>query len=344
MGYKLRPRNKSTWPARIARGVKAAAGVYKAYKTTQKRRYRGAGSRTKLQRRMPGQSGLIQSGSNGITTSRCKLSTKTFPFMKQLFREHPTGVSRKINTRRVDWAPGAQGVFVYTIGNRSSIEEIYTASGASSTIGGTTNSVALKGYSSKLTFTNQSNANTLVTIYDVEYKKDTRAGEDNETSIDAWNHGMYVNTVYAGSAAQASTRIGTTPFISQDFCRNFKVTKVTKVYMELGKSHVHYFASNRARKLTDRMLDLSGSYPVGYRGLTHDFLVVCQGMPVNDGTDKSLIAMGSGGLSVVIEETFNWVQAAPSEKKTYLYDNQGAIATEKLMNEATGEVDVYEDA
>lgn len=228
--------------------------------------------------------------------------------------------------------------------NQNVLGGMFSSLGLNNT-GGSTAKMAIKNYSASVKITNQSNANMCVWIYDVEHRRDVVYGADSITPLSAWQQGLSSSAAGTGSTTTTVNTVGITPFQSPDFCRNYRVVKVTKIYLALGKAHSHTLILNRPKIVNGRMLDNSGAQTGAYRGITHDMLFVFQGLPVNDGTTNSLIALGSGAVDMVIQHkvTWNYVDLG-GEKRYYTDDNQGTITTEKFMNEETGAADTYEEA
>lgn len=336
-------RNRRRLPVRaFSQAWKAGQIAGRYYKRwARKTNYRSAKKRRTTSRVG---SGVIQAGVNGVSFSRAYLKSKMYKQARSILSGGPLKISRVIETARKEWDAGAQGVQTLSFLDAESIGKLFTSVGYSAVGVGSFN-IVLKSLHAKISITNQANANCQMFIYDVEHRHDSVGGSDDVTPEGAWSNGLGQVTLGTGSDSRSINAVGVTPFQSPDFCRGYRVTKVTKVYMELGKSHVHNITINRPRVLNTRMLDDSGAQTTAFKGITHSVLIVARGLPVNDGTTDTLIAMGSGALDIVTEEKMVWnFNTGSNSQRYYLDDNQGTITTEKVMNEQSGAADTYEEA
>lgn len=305
------------------------------------KKWRRGGKSRSRSRAAPRRSGVMQAGVNGVSFSSCKLRSKMYPSARAVLKGGPLSVSRVIETARKEWDAGAQGIQTFSFLDAESIGKLFTSVGYSA-VGVGSKNLVVKSLHVKISITNQANANCQFFIYDVEHRRDTVGGSDAATPEDAWTNGLGQVTTGTGSDGKAITAVGVTPYQSPDFCRIYKVIKVTKVYMELGKSHVHNLTINRPRVLNTRILDDSGAQTTAFKGITHSCLIVARGLPANDSVDDTLIAMGSGALSIVTEEKMTWgYNSGNNSQRYYLDDNQGIVTIEKVMNEQTGAAATY---
>lgn len=325
----------------------AMAGMYGARQlgktyTAWRNKYKGRGSRIRTRRRGP-KNGLVTAGTAGISHSSCSVKGKQASYYRIATRGLRSNTTRVVNTTRVEWNAGAQAANAYTFLDYNRISNLFVAHGFS-TVGASTVRMWLKSSRISFNLTNVSNANCFVTIYDVVSKGDAVSGADVETPLTAWTTGLGTQASGTGSDTRTAYSIGVTPFSSPDFCRGWKVRKVTKIYLELGKSHIHNVYINAPRLFNARKLDNSGAQLSAYRNLTHSCLVVCTGMPVNDQTTDTLIAMGSGALNVVTTDTITYYYDDAAAAYQWYDDNQGTITTEKFVNMESGAVDAYAEA
>lgn len=278
----------------------------------------------------------IHAGTAGISSSGCKAYNKLYPSVRTILRSAQLSTYKIVDTARVEWDAGTQAVRSKEAGLIADIALLFANIGASGT-GQDTTRMVIKSFKFKTAITNQSNANCMLTLYDVEYRRDSYNG-DFVAPDTAWNLGMVREET--GGDLPGYKNVGATPFMSGDFCRLYKVVKVTKVYLDPGKSHIHYYKKIANKMCNNGMCD--DSQPtIGVRGFSHGTMVVAQGMPVNDGTTDTLIAYGSGAIDIVTEKEYE--QCYPQYGlKRYFYDNnQGTITTEKIINDETNAADTY---
>lgn len=323
----------------------AKAASYAGYKYVKKYGGRGARSRTKTRTKRQG-SGIIQQGTSGVSNSYYSMKrAKMYKKVRDILKSSPLKINRRVDTTRVEWDAGSQSNNAFDFMDYNRLSQLYSSIGLS-TVGATTASLVMKDASIRLCLTNQSNANCYVCLYDIEYRKDVVSGSDSSTPLSSWVNGLAVVPTGTGSEVSSTGTfdVGTTPFQSPDFCRKYKVVRVTKVYLELGKSHIHHVFIKRPRMLNGRMFDNSGAQTLGYGGISHSLLMVCRGMPVNDATTDTNIAFGSGALDVITEEKISWNYDSDNTPQYFFDDNQEAISSEKFMNEQEGVADTYEEA
>lgn len=249
--------------------------------------------------------------------------------MRTILRAQQLSTWKVVDTTRIEWDAGAQVVNNFAVGSYTDIQGMFSAIGASAT-GQDTTRMVVKSAKHKLSFTNQSNANACVTLYDIEFKRDTYIGSDFVTPLTAWSTGV-ARTEESGDSP-SELNVGTTPYQSSDFCRTYRVTKVTKIYLDPGKSHMHYISIAANKLLNNGMTD-SSQQQAYWRGFSHACLMVCQGLPVNDATTDTLIAMGSGAIDVVEERTYEQCYPQYGLKRYYFDNNQGTITSEKIIND-----------
>lgn len=328
-----------------SRAVRYGRSLYGRYKSRGRRvvgrrvgnkfKFRGFGSRTGTMRKR--KSNIIKSGTAGISGSGCKDYRKCYPSCRTILRASQLSTYKITDTARVEWDAGAQSVTGYSVGRCDDVGLLFVNIGASAT-GQSTTRMVVKCMKMRLTFTNQSNANAMVTLYDIEYRHDTYANMDAVSPVSAWGSG--IQREEEGGDSPGYANVGATPFQSSDFCRYYRVRKVTKVYLDPGKSHVHSYTKMAYKMLNNGLNDDSVNM-YGIRGFTHEVVMVCQGMPVNDGTTDTLIAYGSGAVDVVVDKTYEQCWPQYGLRRYYYDNNQGTITTEKIINDETNAPDTY---
>jgi len=308
-----------------------------------KRRFAGSKSGYK-RRRYTKTGGAIQSGVNGVSFSSFARRGKMYPSQSRLIRDGIMKVNTIIDTARKEWNTKQQGVWTDTFMSASSIGTLFSSVSLSD-VGVGNSRIVVKSHMARICFTNQSNANVVMTIYDIDQRRDVASTTDDATPESAWTTGLAQQALGTGSDAFTINNTGVTPFQSQDFCYSYRVRRVTKVYMELGKSHVHSVYNMCPKTLNTRMLDTSGVQTIGFKNITTSVMVVFTGMPVNDETTVTNIAMGSGAVDIVVQEKITWNYSSQDMQGRFYYDdNQANITTEFLMNEEKGDPDAYTEA
>lgn len=280
---------------------------------------------------------VVKSGVAGISSSGCKSRNKLYPSVRTILRAAQLSTYKILDTARVEWDAGSQTTNQPSAGLAVDVGLLFANIGASAT-GQDTTRMVVKNYRLKTSITNQSNANCMITLYDIEYKSDTFANVDWVTPLGAWTTGLARQET--GGDSPGITNVGSTPFQSSDFCRHYKVVKVTKLYLDPGKSHMHYY-NKRCNKMLNNGINDDTVQQYGIRGFSHSQLLVCQGMPVNDGTTDTNIAFGSGAVDVITEKVYEQCYPQYGLKRYYFDNNQGTITTEKIINDETNAADTY---
>jgi len=301
-----------------------------------KHRGRKGRSRSKSRSRSrPGRQ--VQVGTGGISASYAKTHKKLYPSTRAILKTAQLSVYKIVDTARIEWDAGSQVVNSFFIGSVGDVSGMFSNIGASAT-GQDTTRMVVKSMIHKITITNQSNANAVITLYNVGWRQDTYNG-DFASPLLAWQTGIAREEESGDSPSELN--VGSTPFESSDFCRVYKVLKVTKLYLDPGKSHVHTSRHMCNKMLNNGMTDGTTSQIVGFNRFTQGVMTVCQGMPINDGTTDTLIAYGSGAVDVIEERKYEQAYPQYGLKRYYYDNNQGAITTEKIMNDETNSGTTY---
>ncbi|AJP36462.1 putative capsid protein [Avon-Heathcote Estuary associated circular virus 25] len=291
----------------------------------------------KKQRRSIGNK--IISASNGIGYSNFRENRKCYPNVRNMLKAGTLSVYKYVDTKRLEWDAGSQGVLnVATTFGVQQIQNVMNNIGASAN-GDDTTRMVVKGVTGSVNISNMSNANVLITLYDVVARTDSNTSSAWANPLNAWGNGLE-DSEEGGSVAAGRNNIGATPFQSVMFCRKYRVMKVTKIYMEAGRSHIHYIKRNMNSVLNNSIMETNET---NLANKTHYCFAVARGFPVNDATTDTNIALGSGALDFVFTETYQQVWPQYALKRYYYNDQQQAITSEKLMNAETGEGDVYEE-
>lgn len=192
----------------------------------------------------------------------------------------------------------------------------------------------ITGVQAELMLTNQDSGNSRVTLYDMVSRRDTQESD----IIDQWNDGLANNSGTTGNT-RTHRNLGVTPYQSQELCGKWKILKKTVIQMSAGQSHVH-----RVRHKLNTMINnsLIGDYNYVH-GISFVTLIVVHGMPYNDETTQTAVAVGDSALDIVCSKRF-FYRCIKNNENYYGYTkNQGSITTEKVMNRI-GDAIVDEEA
>jgi hypothetical protein len=154
------------------------------------------------------------------------------------------------------------------------------------------NKVILKDYRTMIDFTNQTNANVKVTLYDFIARRDLTAPDVNgtiitypaETPLQAWNNSN--NTTGSG---YSNTYYGAVPFDSQLLCENWKCIGSSEYRLAEGETGTHKIVGQMNKKYDGALL--SAQFPQyttfqvnrgGFKGMTHYCLAVVSGAPTDN--------------------------------------------------------------
>lgn len=261
--------------------------------------------------------------------------------LRGLAKQTNKNVYAYTTTQRMTSAVGAQGIYIPNLIFTGPILTTVLELLASSVGAGYKSSKCLihSGYTESK-FTNQEKGNVELVLYDIIPKRDisNAALAGNYDVLSSWNVGLN-DVTYANNAGSASTpgksNLGSTPFDSVLFCQYYTVIKKTKVMMSQGSSHIH-----RVRTVWNGMLDHSFSEAYTYlRGKTIITLAVINGMPLNDQTTKTNIAVGVATVDVVTNSRIVY-QGYLNNNFTYDFsDGQQSVTTPYLMDEGSGEAE-----
>lgn len=181
----------------------------------------------------------------------------------------------------------------------------------------------LTGVQAELMLTNQDSGNSRVTLYDMICRRDTT-----ETDImDLWNDGLTNNKGTSGNT-RSHRNLNASPYQSVDLCSKWKILKKTVVQMSAGQSHIH-----RVKHKLGTMLSNQNITDYHYiHGVSFVTLIVVHGMPYNDETTQTAVAVGDSALDIVCTKKFFYRAIQDTENYWGYTKNQGAITIEKVMN------------
>lgn len=150
-------------------------------------------------------------------------------------------------------------------------------------------SIFLKSCKKTTTFTNQSNGNAFVDIYDLACRRDS-SGSNEPTTV--WTNGLTATSNTFNSSANVANGginpeyIGSTPFMSQEFCRLWKVLKVTRLCLAGGETAEH--VTNLYPNKKFNMLNTQSGTTEYFKGLSHATMMVVRGQPSDEASDGTI--------------------------------------------------------
>lgn len=181
--------------------------------------------------------------------------------------------------------------------------------------------------------TNPSAITVEVLIYDCVPRRQLNSSHSSNTDFDTG-----INTQYHGSAGSSTTpdssNLGTTPFMSPIFVRNWKVVNVTKVMMSAGAYHKHKVYRSVYRRELYGVLSENDYTP----RVCVSTLFVIKGQPVNDAGTVGNVATGTAAIDIIQQQTteYQWMM---NQVPIYQYlNNQPSITTERILEQWSGAV------
>lgn len=199
-------------------------------------------------------------------------------------------------------------------------------------VAGIANKFIAESCKMKTYFTNQSNQNIFVDIYDLVYRRDYIPGQD---CTYHWKHGDSDQ-----GAATAWQTIGSTPFQSEFFTAYHKVLKVTRTNLAQGESHEHVKTVKLNKMITQEISGnaLTAQDLGGLKGWTHCTMLVYWGAPYNDVTTKTVVSTGDVSMDVISSKEYKYTYLQNAYTRISNLNALPAVfaAAEDIMNEDTG--------
>lgn len=226
----------------------------------------------------------------------------------------------------------AGGLTGASLGNYNAIDDI---------------TLLLKNCKKTTTFTNQSNGNAYVDIYDLVARRDMGSATSPSTM---WTNGLDqtndpFNATAAGNGVQLqSFAVGSTPFQSQVFCRYWKVLKVTRLCLGAGETAEHVTKMSPMKKWNMQWNTSDGTTnPTYFRGLTHVTMMVVRGQPTDLASDSTI---GITMPEIVYNTTETYATSNFPGTGTLNYQTANAIQgiAGKLLQPGSGVVDTITSA
>jgi hypothetical protein len=192
--------------------------------------------------------------------------------------------------------------------------DLYTYNGSAGTGDGSIgNKVILKDYSCSINFTNQTNANVKVQMYDIISRRDNFVLNTSyvEDPLVAWQQAIV-------GGGYHTTWYGATPFDSPLFTKYFKVIGSQEYRLAEGETGEH-IVKHKMNKPFD-MSVLSGigtagtqnAFPVnegGFKGLTYYAIAVVSGAPTDANNSTVTTSIATVDFVTVNAYTFEYITA-----------------------------------
>lgn len=183
--------------------------------------------------------------------------------------------------------------------------------------------IFLKTCTAVTVFTNQTNCNAFLDIYDIVTRKAQPASGTLYTPLAAWELAQFAFNPDA-------TIYGATPFESPAFCYTYKVKRITRVNLAQGESHEHRVVhkTNRIYNNTELLND------VNMPGLTHFTMCVSRGSPADSSIAAVTAALHKIDYITTERYTVQCISGIPPFIATS--NTLNTTAVEDVMNPATG--------
>lgn len=324
---------KGKWYSRLGNGRLAsygalAAGMYNLYrKRSRSRNARAVGAITKRARSRTltrtkrktkiqnvGASAAGNSHSYFVGKGRC------WKAPRKLIKSLTAARSYLIdNSDRIESNNGEQHATYMPYADATILTTLATNAGMTTESG----KFWLGGVSAELMLTNQDSGNSRVTLYDMVCRRDSQ-----ETDVmDQWNDGLTNNKGTSGNT-RSHRNLNVTPYQSNELCAKWKIMKKTVIQMSAGQSHIH-----RVKHKINCMINNTNITDFHYHhGISFVTLIVVHGMPYNDETTQTQVAVGDSALDIVCTKKFFYRALENTENYFGYTKNQGAISVEKVMN------------
>lgn len=189
-------------------------------------------------------------------------------------------------------------------------------------------------YYSEIMCTNQDSGNVKLMFYDMVVRRD--AGLDLSSLLSSG----YAELIKNGGNTISLSNLGRTPFESGDVTANYKINKVTTVYLSAGQSHTHKVFTKCRKVLDFDILATGTSYLSNWTQVT---LVLQHGMPYNDRDTQTTVAVGDTAIDYVQTYKIRYKKMIDGgNAHLYYLKGQGALTNEFVMNfkNATAGLDV----
>lgn len=245
-----------------------------------------------------------------------------------------------INTNTAALPCGAGVQFPGIVASAYTVYDLYNYNGgtaqATTFIG--QNKVILKDYSLNINFTNQSNANIKVMLYDFIARRDmyNSGGEVALNPLVAWNNESSL------CAGYNNAQYGATPFDSQLLCKTWKCIGSQEYRLSEGETGEHRVHSVM-NKIHDHTLDqlTTSTATIGnlsaqagaLKGLTYFCLAVVSGSPTD--ANNSTVTSSIGKVDFVSVNRYTWEQIIAQQQVATTNVTMGTVAGQ-VFNQGSG--------
>lgn len=199
--------------------------------------------------------------------------------------------------------------------------------------------VILKDYTTCVNFTNQSNANVKLVIYDFICRRDVQynagGGSNASDPLTAWYNESETNASYNANI------YGATPFDSQLMCKYWKCIGSQEYRLAQGETGEHRL-HNQMNKVFD-FSQLAGNIPYGlvidayagggFKGLTHYCLATISGSPTD--AANTTVDISTAQVDFVTVNQYSWQQINKVVAKTVQTNTLGTAAGQ-VYNQGSG--------
>lgn len=298
---------------RLGKRSRAKRSFFRGKRTKRTKRTRyGTGSTTKVgssrrgstasmlsnMRRNRGLKGIPKRTGTKHWLSYGKTAKDRFrkPFIGKLARVLGKRMTNIFNSGDIKPAAGFQAVGL--VADMFTPFDIYTYTYNANlgAVGAGNDKTILESCQTTTTFTNQTNTPTFVDIYDIVARRDIQVMGANSEFYDPAKCWTFGSGTVAGNVA--STRLGTTPFMSTLFTQFWKVLRVTRLNLAAGETAEHR-ATHKPMRVWDHSIDYVVRNSIAtdttiqltvdegaFKNLTHYTMVVAMGAPGDPDTDS----------------------------------------------------------
>jgi len=176
-------------------------------------------------------------------------------------------------------------------------------------------------YVANITMKNQANTSAIVDLYTMVPRTDL------VNSIETY----WVNGFADQNSSTLYQEYGTTPYMNQQVCQNFKIQGKTRYLLSPGAIELVEIRETRKVQIPwERITAVSGTPPAAaatYRGISKVWFVIVRGEPENDSTTKTLVSTSPVSVDFITNETYFYSYFVTDSTKSDLAKALGTITT-----------------
>lgn len=223
---------------------------------------------------------------------------------------------------------GAQILVPFTFNTPSVFNEIYAATGSTST----TLKMSICGTTFDLHISNRTTAPAVVKLYNFVARRDVPASASGVTTLVA-DSITKQSLVPSGSYRTPSQYLpGYSVFQNREFCVYFKVLKVVTRILQPGGVYIHTVKSKRRFEI-ERCNDTS-TLLVAKKGITGGIYLQSYGMPTNDSKASTVMSTEAVQLDTAFFQRYNYSLPGDTSYNTVQHDDSGSFPTTVVGQEA----------